>query len=355
MKFHSLVLFFLFLVSAYLNAQTDFRPGYVLKNNKDTLYGDIDYRGDLIMRKNCRFRDAEDKIYEYSPNDIIGYRFTNSKFYVTREVNGKKIFLEYLVKGKISFFYMKDNEGEHYYIEKEDAKLTELPYEEGIKYVNDKPFYYTSKKHIWILDNYMQDAPELKPEIQSIEKPERKYLIQLAEDYHNSVCSDDNCIVFEKKLPIFQVSIEPFIGLVNVIGYKNFNYEIGGHLYLRSPKINEKLYFKTGISFFQLYDEGEKYNFFKFPIQVQYLFYTHSLQPFIGGGINFLNNRYDHYNHIGHTLNLNIGMNYKIMNINSLFWQFSTDFTPLSIALLNSDETFDILSYSFCVGWRFEL
>ena len=49
----------LFLVclffSVLLKGQTDFTPGYVIKQPGDTVYGEIDYRDDLIMGKICRF------------------------------------------------------------------------------------------------------------------------------------------------------------------------------------------------------------------------------------------------------------------------------------------------------------
>ncbi|WP_016775860.1 hypothetical protein [Anaerophaga thermohalophila] len=188
MKLKNLILFGLLFSIGLLNAQTDFRPGYIIKNTGDTLNGDIDYRGDLLMSRLCKFRDKENIIKDYSPNDIIAFRFIDGKYYVSREINDRRVFLEYLIKGKVNIYYMRDENGDHYYLDKEDVKLTEIPYEEGIKYIDDKQVFYESKKHIGLLNYFMQDAPEFQSRIQSLKKPEHQTLIKLAEDYHNAVC-----------------------------------------------------------------------------------------------------------------------------------------------------------------------
>ena len=138
MRLRHFLLFGLLFAIGSLHAQTDFRPGYVINMNGDTLQGDIDYRGDLIMSELCKYRDKDYSIKNYSPNDIIAFRFINGKYYVSKKINNRPVFLEYLIKGKLNIYYNRDEKGDHYYIDKQDAKLTEIQYEEGIKYVDDK-------------------------------------------------------------------------------------------------------------------------------------------------------------------------------------------------------------------------
>ncbi len=170
MKLKRLVLFVLLSSTGILYAQTDFRPGYIIKTIGDTIFGQIDYRGDILMSKVCRFKDKESEITEYYPNDITAYRFIDSKYYVSRELNKKQVFLEYLIKGEINIYYMRDGIGDHYYLDKEDVKLTEIPYEEGIKYVDNKQVFYESKKHIGVLNYYMQDVAGFQSKISSGKK-----------------------------------------------------------------------------------------------------------------------------------------------------------------------------------------
>ena len=58
------------LTASILNAQTDFRPGYVIGFSGDTLYGEIDYRGDLLMGSLCKYKSPDGTITEYTPYDI---------------------------------------------------------------------------------------------------------------------------------------------------------------------------------------------------------------------------------------------------------------------------------------------
>jgi hypothetical protein len=201
MKTKRLIFFGLLVSTGFLHAQTDYRPGYIINSKGDTLYGEIDYRGDLLMSNICRFKAIDNTINEYSPKDIFAYRFVDSKYYESREINGKMVFLEYLIKGKVNIYYIHDDEGDHYYFDKEDVKLTELPYEKGIKYINNKQVFYETKTHIGILNYYMRDAPEVQSRITSIKEPDHRNLIKLAENYHKAICKGEQCIIYEKKQP----------------------------------------------------------------------------------------------------------------------------------------------------------
>ena len=218
MSLRTLVLVGILLSTIVVNAQTDFRPGYIIENSGDTLYGEIDYRGDILMNTICTFKSVENVTHKYSPYDIHSFRFIDSKYYISREVNGIKVFLEYLINGEINIYYARDDTGDHYYLDKAGVKLTEIPYEEGVRKINNRKVYYETRRHYGLLKYYMQDAPEFQSQINKVKKPEHKSLIDLAEDYHNFVCEGEECIIYEKKLPLIKVDLEPVIGLII---YKN--------------------------------------------------------------------------------------------------------------------------------------
>lgn len=268
------ILIGLLLLAGLLNAQTDFRPGYIISNTGDTLYGDVDYRGDLFMSIVCKFKDAENTINEYSPYDIKAYRFDDSKYYVSREIGKKKFFLEYLIKGKINVYYMRDENGDHYYLDKEDVQLTEIPYEKGIKYVDGKQVSYESNRHIGLLSYYMQDATDFQSRIQSIGKPEHRSLIKLAEDYHNNVCDDEQCIIYEKQQPLLKVNLEVVAGVVNFENIEGLNdkfyFQSGIIAHFWLPRTNEKIYFKTGFLYSEPEQNGMKKRHLKVPAHIGY-------------------------------------------------------------------------------------
>ena len=317
--------------------------------------GQIDYRGDIIMSSLCKFKGIDNTIVEYSPNDIEAFRFLDSKYYVTKEIDNKKVFLEYLIKGKINIYYMRDENGDHYYLDKEDVQLTEIAYEEGIKYVDNKRVFYESKKHFGVLIYYTQDDPELRSEIQSIRKPEHQNLIKLAEDYHNAVCKDEKCIIYEKRLPLLKISISPFVGLIKYKGYDKFINEFGGYLYFWAPRTNENLYLKTGFVYHKLSDIDEEFKIYNIPIQIQYIYRANRIQPKISVGFSILSINLNDYSALGHTINLNAGLDYKISNKINLSTAINSDYAPLSYVTKNEDLKFDLISYSIIIGLRIDI
>ena len=292
MKLSRLFLLGLLFSTAILNAQTDFRPGYIIKVSGDTIYGQIDYRGDLFMGEVCRFRnnDREDEL-RYSPADLVAYRFTESKYYVSQEINGAKVFLEFLIKGQINIYYLRDSNGDHYFLEKAGNPIIELPYEEGIKYVDGKKVFFRTKKHIGLLTYYMQDAPEFQARINEIGKPEHESLIKLSEDYHSKVCKDGPCIIYEKKPPFRKVNLEAVAGIVNFENAGDFNngsyFQSGVIAHFWMPRTNEKIYFKTGLLYSRIEDtDGDKRNYIKVPTHIGYMApNTYRIRPSVSIGL----------------------------------------------------------------------
>jgi hypothetical protein len=115
-----------YFVSNQLVAQNNFTPGYIISNTNDTIRGYIQQftSGSTI----CNFKKStEGPAIAYTPVDISAYRFDdNGKFFVSKEApleSGNKIlFLEFLIKGKASIYFMRDNM-EHYFIETEKDEL----------------------------------------------------------------------------------------------------------------------------------------------------------------------------------------------------------------------------------------
>ncbi len=283
MKIKQIVILGFLFTAKLVNAQTDYRDGYVITLNNDTLKGKIDYRGDLTMGEICRFKTDTGEEIKYSPNDIAAYRINDSKYFVSKEFNGKKVFLEFLIEGKINIYYHRDNKGDHYFLKKEDTKIVEIPYENGIKYKDNVPYMYESTKHIGLLNYFFQDAPELKSKISKIGKPDHEKLIKLAEDYQNIVCKDSTCIIYEKKKPFMKISIEAMAGVAKFkeIDDSDIHTDIQNNKYYFMqgvmadfwiPRMNEKIYFRTGLLYSQVNNTlGKKSTFIDIPLQIGYL------------------------------------------------------------------------------------
>lgn len=332
MKFNILLLLGLIFSAGILNAQTDFRPGYVITVSNDTIHGQIDYRGDLLMGEICRFRnnDKED-VQSYYPVDIVAFRFNDSKYFVSKEINGTMVFLEFLIKGQINIYYLRDYNGDHYFLEKADYPIIELPYEEGIKYVGNKKVYFETNKHIGLLNYYMQDAPEFQSRIANIGEPEHESLIKLAKDYHNKVCKDGACVIYEKKLPMLKFNFEIIGGIAkyqNTYFNNDINYFQAGILtHFWMPRTSEKLYLRTGILHSTVEVNNVNKTIYKIPFQFEYIYPKGIVRPIVAFGINI-------YSPFYQSVALTGGVNIQLYKC--LYWglNYDIDFNPNEHLLL---------------------
>lgn len=290
-------------------SQTDFRPGYVISNSGDTLMGMVDYRNDPLMATQCRFKSESNIITEYTPGELIGYRFTDGKYYIAKDVNGAKKFLECLIEGRVDIYYMRDETGNHYYIDKEGLRMSEIPYEKENRYVNDRLVEYESKNHIGLLTVFMQDAPQLQSKINSMKRPTHKGLIKLAEEYNNTMDGKQSSIIYEKKPPLFNILPElmgqytkyTFIESPDDKYYIHFG--IIGHVWM--PSLSEKLYFRTGFIYARMKLRNEIFAANKIPLQLEYYYPVGKFRPRIAVG-------YIYYLPNYHTLAGNLGATYQI-------------------------------------------
>jgi len=287
------LLFTAFLLSIYLlaNAQTDFRKGYIITSNLDTIRGTVDFRGDMKNSENCIFKNNEDKTTTYHPGEIYGYRFENGKYYISKfvkEKNGtvKNLFAEFLVEGAKDLYYFRDMAGFHYLLDYKSDTLTEIPYDVKDIRKDGKDYQYESKQYIGYLKEYFKDCPSLYAEIDRIKKPEFNNLIKLTKDYHYKTCSDSSCIVYYQPKPLFKVAFEPQYGAWALKGY-DYTSITGGLLYIWLPRANERLFLKTGLSFAKYTYSGSSYSYFRIPIQIEYLFPDGLIRPKFDVGFNY--------------------------------------------------------------------
>jgi hypothetical protein len=90
------IIFLIFIVSIFnldsSISQNLFKAGYIIDLKGDTIFGEIDYRGDKYMGKKCRFLH-DGLIKEFMAGEIFAFRFIDSKFFISKSVETKFIFL----------------------------------------------------------------------------------------------------------------------------------------------------------------------------------------------------------------------------------------------------------------------
>jgi hypothetical protein len=122
--FYASVLFIIFYSSAY--AQSDFRKGYVVKLNGDTLDGYVNFQNEFQNFTTCNFKRFQIAIpVNYAPGKIKAYGIINGKQYLSCHLDGVEVFAEYLVRGEYSLLFYKKG-GQHFYFNDKGGCMVEL-------------------------------------------------------------------------------------------------------------------------------------------------------------------------------------------------------------------------------------
>ncbi len=242
----------------FTSAQTDFRPGYYITWDNDTIWGLIDYRGEIRNSSFCSFKEnANAKPIQFKPSEIKAYRFTDSKYYVSKKIKigdqEKQVFIEFLVNGIADLYYHASLNNPMYLIEDRDGNLIELTDETKDEYVEGTGLVRKADtRYIGLLKATFSDCMEIQHDIEDV-KLEHKYLIRITKKYHDYVCDDEKCIVYEKTVAPMHLRIAPIAGISTskirfsegqFSGYEfepNYFPFAGILLNTTIPRLNEKL------------------------------------------------------------------------------------------------------------------
>jgi hypothetical protein len=263
-----LIIFLAIFLSGTLElySQSDFRNGYIVKNNDEIIYGLIDYKGNKANAKKCVFKkEVDSEKQEFTPEEIKAYRFIDSKYYISKSIKQEDkenlLFVEYLINGTVDIFYYRDHLGEHYLLDLGENELYELKNEEKEVYVNNTRLLEETKEYIGILKYSFSQSPSISQKAENVSL-NHKSLIKIAHDYHKEICADEVCIIYEKKLPKKIIKFGALVGVnamtISEIGtfseelyyLDNSNYStaiypsLGMFFKINMPDANERFYFQ---------------------------------------------------------------------------------------------------------------
>ncbi|QHT65692.1 PorT family protein [Rhodocytophaga rosea] len=207
LSFYLILLFF--LAGSQTFAQSDFRTGYIVIPNKDTIQGWVDNRSEMKNARQIFFKRSQNtEPVKYEAVDLLGYGLTGNKMYESKQLkldsNTTNIaFLEILVKGKISLYHFKENS--YYYVEKSGYTLLPLLQTE-IKVVHEGRNYFNIRKdYIGTLQMLMADCSALRKEIDQTSITYSS-LMSLVYKYNNCG-SESNSIQTKRKFLILNVGL----------------------------------------------------------------------------------------------------------------------------------------------------
>ena len=254
-KIFILISFVLVATSSHVFAQSDFRNGYIINQQNDTILGKVDYRQDSKRYQQCRFK-KEDQVTEYSPLQIKGYGFLNDEAYSSTIIDGS--FVEILVKGKLNLY----RQGPKFYVQKEGEKpqVLERKVETIIK--DNKTYQRESDAWkgvmIYLTSDCLKNATNLLANMHVTERD----LTQIVIKYNK--CQGTNLTVYKEDKPWTKLIIGAAIGATYTAAkttyhmdmysymkdrYTSIDPTVGLVLDFSSPRIMEKLSLQPEVYF----------------------------------------------------------------------------------------------------------
>ena len=207
-----------------MNAQTNFKPGFIITLKSDTIYGEIDSRGPVINALSCSFRKNNQSVPEYfGPKDIEAYRFIGGKYYISHDIpdsslKQKRVFLEFLLHGIVDLYYYKSDDELRYFIQKAGGPFLELSNDEVVHHVSSVngestysignmrdnsssagEYVSTSNQYIGILKATFADCKMISHQVDAAQLSARS-LIRVTRAYHDYTCDSFKCIQYEKDM-----------------------------------------------------------------------------------------------------------------------------------------------------------
>lgn len=213
--------------------QLNFKKGYVITNENDTVYGLINDGGAYRNSKVCVFKQSKKKVVKYHPGEIKAYRMVDDKFYASKEIEimdtPKPVFLEVVVGGKVNLYHYWKNKTLAFYIEK-DNKLVGLFNEVGLltpHSVDETILLYGATRDVVVRNREYMDSlravfKDSKPIVDRIEEVHYKEaeLANITKDYILEKCKGGNCINYERDHKIYK----PTMGIYSGVRFNQFEF-----------------------------------------------------------------------------------------------------------------------------------
>jgi hypothetical protein len=302
--FLAIAIVFIANVSSY--GQFDFRAGYIIELNGDSIPGLVAFQTSKRGNESCTFKKVKkDKIQHYSPGEIAAYGFLDNKRFESKEIltdsSRDVAFLECLVKGSCNLY----RDVKTFYVEPADKIIT-LPSRTD-KIVNTEMGIRSKKdsRYIGVLNYLLYDCGLTADNT----RYEERDLVNLIQNYNR--CKGAQGIIYKSKNPWTKTDFSVFSGLnitvLHVAGFsanvfdKSYSPIIGASLGLVSPRLNEKFSFnlsaifqKNKIKGFEEIVNNSKsidrnsyeldISYLKIPIGFGYSFLQDIKTPYIKGG-----------------------------------------------------------------------
>ncbi len=298
------------LIPSALFAQ-DYRSGYIIKTNKDSVNGFVEYSSDKHNSTYCHFRETRrGKTTTFSPQELLAYGFHGDKQYKSVRLPGASseiVFVKVLATGPMKLYRHQ----KEFLVRKDSLILLPVAKSVLVETTEGKKSRVDSR-YKGLLNFLMADC--------NLSADETRYteidLINLINNYNRCKGFEP---LYRKPKPIFKANYNIFAGynsshltvdLPDPATFNTSNTIVGGFgVDLSSPRIFDRLFFTIDVwyvkNFYQVYyqkqvsfntvhtDVSMEFTSIKIPIGIRYNFLKDVNTPYIKGGM-VLNHLFDH-------------------------------------------------------------
>lgn len=260
-----LLLIFLLLINfPVFSANVEWKSGSIITNEGDTIHGTLGYRNGVGDYKECLFKkNLSDSVSSFTPIQIKAYIYDLGPCYesISLNVEGQenKYFVECLLKGIISLYYLEMNERKEF---KYYYSLNALDGKKAAIYAQSKSYLEKQKikKTLSAVFNY---NPQLKEDIKKM-NCSRSSFIALFKKYHDLTCTEYACISYQEPKYKFRYYITPYAGaqsnttlysvswLRDESNISNFTPLLGVNFQMNTNKKSDRLAFNVGFNVSQI-------------------------------------------------------------------------------------------------------
>lgn len=308
MKYKLIIAIILFVVLANRSfCQSDFRKGFIITLEQDTIIGQVDYRSNTKNNKSCIFKGEQEE-REYYPNEIFGFGYGNDKLFLSQIVENS--FVEVLVLGEISLYKSKDK----YHLKKDTSIYDLESFSEEVVIDGEVRIRENYRWH-GITSYLISDCINNTDRVVSSITLDEKSLTKLIVKYNK--CKGSDFLEFKVSKPWIKYDFGATVGLMrseiritNKSGsisylddsYSSIDPSVGVLFGISSPRIIEKFAFQGEFHFtkssysslvvlnsssIKYYDTYIDLSTLSVPLSLKYSFPEKKYGLYLQGGINY--------------------------------------------------------------------
>ncbi|MGE0930271.1 hypothetical protein [Peijinzhouia sedimentorum] len=246
-------IFFLLLFCNNVFSQGTFKVGYIITNQYDTIPGLVKYSTNLSNYSSCTFKNDRGEV-EYSPNQIVGFGYSNDKFFVS-EIQDDS-FVEALVIGELSLYKSKFK----FHLKKDDKIYT---LESNNEFISVDRTFIKRERNNWkgiiayLVSDCLTDISDIITNLRFDERSITKLVIK----YNN--CKGSSFKAFKINKPWIRLEYGIVAGLAESTvqvehdvrdysyleeSYTSIDPTIGLVFSMTYPRLTEKIAFQIGVN-----------------------------------------------------------------------------------------------------------